>query len=80
MNVSSVDMLWLALTTPFVELILHFLGSDRPIWKFSFNRYQYAHHSIYWYRSEENKFTDTDTDQKKKKFTDTNADTYMKNY
>ena len=47
-------------------------SSDRPIWKFSFNRY----------RSEENKLTDTDTDtdQKKKKFTDTDADTDMKNF
>ena len=61
--------------------------SDRPIWKFSFNRYRYryryAHHNIYRYRYryryEENKFTDTDTDQKNNKFTDTDADTDMKN-
>ena len=64
-------------------------SSDRPIWKFSFNRYRYryryAHHNIYRYRYryryEENKFTDTDTDtdQKNNKFTDTDADTDMKN-
>ena len=60
------------------------LSSDRPIWKFSFNRYRYryAHFNIsrYRYRYEENKFTDTDTDKKKKEFTDTDADTDMKNH
>ena len=64
----------------------NFLGlnikcSDRPIWKFSFNRYRYAHHNIYGYRywSEENRFTDTDTDMRKLLDTDTDADTDMKN-
>ena len=45
------------------------INSDRPIWKFSFNRYRY--------RYEENNFTYTD--QMKKKITDTDADTDMKN-
>ena len=54
--------------------------SDRPIWKFSFNRYRYryANFNISRYRYEENKFTDTDTVMKKKEFTDTDTD--MKNY
>ena len=58
----------------------HASSSDRPIWNFSFNWYRYADHNIYQYRYEENKFTDTDTNEKNKKFTDTDADTDMKNY